>query len=87
MTFYTYADNGTTRTTTMVNGQPNGGFTDVLNGTQTVTVSDMYGTLSRTVKDITGGVVGATLASETWSNADEFNRRRRVTYLFMTQDD
>jgi YD repeat-containing protein len=80
MVFYNYVVNGdNTRTTTMTSGQPNAGQTAVVDGTQTVTIVGTVGQmLSRTVTDIASSI---TLASETYSNYDEYNRPRHVVYL------
>jgi len=71
--------NAGTRTDTVDSGRPNTGKTAIEDGTRTVTVKGAVGQMiSRTVTDIATGI---TLASETYSNPDPFNRPRRVTYL------
>jgi hypothetical protein len=88
MTFYAYSTASGQKTTTVTSGEPNGGKTAIQNGTQTVTVTGTVGEMiSRTVKDITGGTVGITLSSETYSNYDGYQRPQRVTYLDGTYED
>jgi RHS repeat-associated protein len=85
MSFFTYSETSTNRTTTETSGQPNVSETATLNGIQTVTVINIHGHMaSRTVKSIAGGSVGATLASEVYSEHDEFGRPEKVTYLDTT---
>jgi len=82
MSFFTYSETSTNRTTTETSGQPNGGETAVQEGVQTVTIINIHGHLvSRTVKSIAGGSVGATLASEVYSEHDDFGRPEKVTFL------
>jgi YD repeat-containing protein len=75
-----YATNSTQLTNIVLSGQADpANLTNVLSGTKTITVSGLVGQMvSRTVTDIASGL---TLASETYSNYDEYNRPRRVTYL------
>jgi RHS repeat-associated protein len=88
MSFYSYVATATNRTTTVSVGEPTGNKTNVYNGTQTVTVTGNVGqTISRVVKSIVNGTVGVTLASETYSNFDEYGRPLRVTYLDGTYED
>lgn len=67
------------RTETVDSGQPNAGKTAIIAGTRTVTVKGHVGQLiSRTVSDIASTL---TLATESYSDLDEFNRPRRVDYM------
>ena len=85
MQLYTYAISGGQRTDTVESGVPNGGKTAITDGTRTVTVKGSVGQMiSRTVTDILSGI---TVSTETYSNYDEFNRPRRVTYLDGTYSD
>jgi YD repeat-containing protein len=85
MTFFTYSQTSTNRTTTETSGQPNVGETATLNGVQTVTVINIHGhRVSRTVSAIVSGSVGAVLASEVYSEHDDFGRPEKVTYLDTT---
>ena len=83
MAYFAYAEvANTSRTTPVDSGQPNVGETALLKGTRTVTIVGVAGGLiSRTVQDVAGGTAGAVLAQETYSNYDQFNRPRRVTFL------
>ena len=48
-----YEESDDMRTTTVLSGQPNGDWTDVINGTKTVTIVDQAGrTISRQVFDL-----------------------------------
>lgn len=76
---YQYQDSGD-RTMTVLSGQPNGGYTDVVDGMETVSVTDPYGTaLSRYSYDI---VLGDSylLDYETYAH-DSLGRLTTTTYL------
>ena len=79
MQFYTYSTNGTVKTTVVASGQPNGGETDITDGTRTMTVTSLTGqTLSTTIVD---NISGATIDSAIYSNFDDLGRAATVTYL------
>jgi RHS repeat-associated protein len=88
MSIYNYVDDAGagTRTTTVASGQPNGGGTAIVDGTQTITVVGLsFGQMmSRTTTDIVSGLV---IASETYGNYDTVMRPTRVTYLDGTHQD
>lgn len=80
-TFYEYGQSASYYTNVVSTGQPDG-TTGILNGTRTVAVTDLLGHLvSVTNYSVAGGTIGAVIASETYSNPDEFGRPQRVTYL------
>ena len=80
MAFYNYSQ-GTNgwQTNTVSTGQPNGGGTAIVDGTQTSTVIDAFGQkVSVTVQDI---VSGAVLQNDVYSNFDPLDRAQQVTHL------
>ncbi len=84
MEFYTSVIDSGTRTDTVDSGQPNSGKTAIVDGTRTITIKNSVGRIiSRTVKDLVASRTPSeiTLSSETYSDYDEFNRPRRITYL------
>jgi len=84
-TLYEYGTNATSRTNIVWHGQPGATYTNVIDGTKTVTVMGTAGqTLSISVYDISSGIL---TAQETYSNFDEWNRPGRVTHLDGTYED
>jgi RHS repeat-associated protein len=70
---------GSNRTNTVLSGEPNGGKTDIVNGTKTIQVLGPVGQMvSIVVIDIASGI---TISQETYSDYDSYNRPRKVTYL------
>ena len=65
---FSYSTNNFQKTTTVSTGQTNSGGTGILEGTKTVTVVGWQGEMiSRIVYDITNGVDGVTLSSESYT--------------------
>ena len=84
MTFYSYATNGATLTTTTTTGQPNGGHTAIDEGTKTIEVKGFSGQMiSNIVMNVTGGSAGAVVSQTTYTYdaSDAFYRSPTMTYL------
>ncbi len=86
LTLYAYSTNGFGRVTTVLTGSPAGSnpltATNIVNGTEIVTVVGAYGeTVSQTSRWIDGGTAGATFASVAFSDFDEAKRWRRMDLL------
>jgi len=78
---YTAQGSGALQNTTniVMSGQPDGYETNIVDGTKTITVVAPLGqVLSRTVIDI---ISQATIDSQVYSDFDEYDRARKVTYL------
>ncbi|PWU08174.1 MAG: hypothetical protein C5B50_30145, partial [Verrucomicrobia bacterium] len=74
-----YQANATQKIVTFLTGQPGASATNVINGTQTVTVIGLAGqTLSNTVYSVPDGTI---LSQEVYSGFDELYRPTVVTYL------
>lgn len=79
ISLYSYSSDATTKTTTVRTGQPNDDDSVVVDGTETVTVSDMDGhVLSQTTSDIVSGLI---LSSSETRDADVFGRPTVVVQL------
>ncbi len=85
---YSYSTSPNQKTTTVTTGQPDTGNppTQIIEGTQTVTVVGEFGEIiSKEVWNITGGTADVMLESETYSYSDTLKRSFTVTYLDGTQ--
>jgi RHS repeat-associated protein len=84
MTLYAYYNNYPQygqKTTVTQSGVPDGAG-GIADGTKTTTIVGQWGEmLSSEVRAITGGSVGSTISSETYSDYDELKRSYKVTYL------
>lgn len=86
LTLYAYSTNGFGRVTTVLTGSPAGSnpltATNIVNGTEIVTVVGAYGEIvSQTSRWIDGGTAGATFESVAFSDFDEAKRWRRMDLL------
>src|SRR5262249_8505239 len=78
ITIYDYSISGNQKTTTIKTGQPNGTGTDVIDGTKTVTLADLFGNvLSETTYDIASTLP---LTSALTTQIDTFGRPTEIHY-------
>ena len=77
-TYFDYAETPSERTATVTATDPAG-----LNGTRTITLRNTSNGFlkSRTVYDFVNGAQGAVLASEVYTDPDEFGRPTKITHL------
>ena len=80
MSFYDYASSTNAwQTNTVSTGQPNGGKTAIVDGTQSISILDPLGrTVSVVSKDV---VTGSTLQQEIYGSFDALDRAQLVTHL------
>src|SRR5262249_51385551 len=81
MVFYSYnqSTNGLYQTNIVTSGQPGPGGTNIIDGTETITVIDPAGhTLSQQSLDIVSGI---TIANDVYSNFDEEDRAQTITHV------
>ena len=79
LTLYQYTTNSTWKMTTILDGQPNTENTDVVDGTKSMTTVGLAGEMmTNQVFDVASGIL---IDQQTYSDYDDQQRPRRVTYL------